>query len=62
MQKACEYIPKDQWRETPIALRATAGLRLLSNEVAQSILDEVFIIILCCLTKLYNKVASIIIE
>jgi ectonucleoside triphosphate diphosphohydrolase 5/6 len=41
MDKACDYIPKKQWVSTPIALKATAGLRMLPNVTAQRLLDEV---------------------
>jgi len=41
LNNAKKFIPKNQWSETPIGLKATAGLRLLSNETAQRLLDEV---------------------
>ena len=41
VEKACKYIPKEQWTETPIGLKATAGLRLLSNSTAHQLLNKV---------------------
>ncbi|RXM33243.1 Ectonucleoside triphosphate diphosphohydrolase 5 [Acipenser ruthenus] len=34
-------VPKKQWKTTPVVLKATAGLRLLPNEKAQALLEEV---------------------
>lgn len=34
-------VPKKQWKKTPVVLKATAGLRLLPNEKAQALLEEV---------------------
>ncbi|XP_070577864.1 ectonucleoside triphosphate diphosphohydrolase 5-like isoform X2 [Ptychodera flava] len=36
---AKESIPEYKWAETPVALKATAGLRLLPQDQAQSLLD-----------------------
>jgi len=41
LEEAAKYIPWSKWRETPIALKATAGLRLLSNDTAAQILEQV---------------------
>ena len=41
IQKAQGHIPADQWASTPIALKATAGLRLLPKDQADAILNEV---------------------
>jgi ectonucleoside triphosphate diphosphohydrolase 5/6 len=41
MDKARTYIPEKQWASTPLALKATAGLRMLSNTTAQRLLEEV---------------------
>jgi len=41
LDKAKEFIPKELWATTPIALKATAGLRKLKNEDADNILNEV---------------------
>ncbi|XP_075059876.1 ectonucleoside triphosphate diphosphohydrolase 6 [Mixophyes fleayi] len=38
---AIEEIPESLWRSTPLVLKATAGLRLLSEEKAQKLLDTV---------------------
>lgn len=45
LDKARNYIPEEFWYKTPVALKATAGLRLLPEKAAASILDEV------CLNK-----------
>lgn len=34
-------IPPSEWPNTPLALKATAGLRLLPDKQAKTILDEV---------------------
>lgn len=41
LEEAATYIPQSKWRETSIALKATAGLRMLSNETAAEILEKV---------------------
>lgn len=41
LDKAKKYIPKDLWATTPIALKATAGLRKLKEEEADNILNEI---------------------
>ena len=41
LEKAKVYIPQKKWRETPIALKATAGLRLLDEEDSKALLDSV---------------------
>ena len=41
LEEAVKYIPKTKWRDTSIALKATAGLRLLSNVTAALILEKV---------------------
>lgn len=38
---AKKTIPKEQWIQTPVVLKATAGLRLLPQEKAKALLDEV---------------------
>lgn len=43
INKAQNFIPKDAWPSTPIALRATAGLRLLPPQKAEGLLNEVII-------------------
>ncbi|XP_011505434.1 PREDICTED: ectonucleoside triphosphate diphosphohydrolase 5 [Ceratosolen solmsi marchali] len=40
LQKAKLKIPQQEWSRTPLYLRATAGLRLLSNDESQKILEE----------------------
>lgn len=35
-------MPKKYWKHTPLAMRATAGLRLLPTEKADGLLNEVF--------------------
>lgn len=60
LDKAADYIPKNQWRETPIGLKATAGLRLLSNETAQQILDEVTSLFRSYHFKMSDKSVSIL--
>ncbi|XP_022094815.1 ectonucleoside triphosphate diphosphohydrolase 5-like [Acanthaster planci] len=39
---ATESIPSEFWASTPVALKATAGLRLLPLDKAQSLLDAVY--------------------
>ena len=41
LDKATQYVPHTSWGSTPLALKATAGLRLLSEETAQQLLKEV---------------------
>lgn len=41
INKAQNFVPKDAWPSTPIALRATAGLRLLPPQKAEGLLNEV---------------------
>ncbi|KAG8180520.1 hypothetical protein JTE90_007473 [Oedothorax gibbosus] len=41
LEKAKDRIPPNYWDQTPVALKATAGLRLLPRSNAQSILESV---------------------
>ncbi|VDD84044.1 unnamed protein product [Mesocestoides corti] len=41
LDRVKKCIPPKKWAETPIILRATAGLRLLPNETASAILESV---------------------
>ncbi|XP_060850177.1 ectonucleoside triphosphate diphosphohydrolase 5-like [Rhopalosiphum padi] len=41
LAKAKNFVPKQYWKNTPLAMRATAGLRLLPTEKADGILNEV---------------------
>lgn len=41
LDKAKEFIPENAWSKTPLAMRATAGLRLLPAEQAEALLHEV---------------------
>jgi len=41
MDEAVKVVPKSLWKCTPVAVKATAGLRLLSEEQSQDILDAV---------------------
>uniref|UniRef100_A0A8B9K6M1 nucleoside diphosphate phosphatase n=1 Tax=Astyanax mexicanus TaxID=7994 RepID=A0A8B9K6M1_ASTMX len=41
LKVAKKTIPKEEWRQTPVVLKATAGLRLLPVEKARALLDEV---------------------
>ncbi|KAI2654565.1 Ectonucleoside triphosphate diphosphohydrolase 5 [Labeo rohita] len=41
LKVAKKTIPKEQWIQTPVVLKATAGLRLLPQEKAKALLDEV---------------------
>lgn len=41
LEKAKTLIPHYMWTETPVALKATAGLRLLPDIVSNSLLEEV---------------------
>ncbi|XP_004082620.2 ectonucleoside triphosphate diphosphohydrolase 5 [Oryzias latipes] len=38
---AKKTVPEEEWKRTPVVLRATAGLRLLTEEQAEGILKEV---------------------
>uniref|UniRef100_A0A2L2YHM8 nucleoside diphosphate phosphatase n=2 Tax=Parasteatoda tepidariorum TaxID=114398 RepID=A0A2L2YHM8_PARTP len=42
LEKAKTLVPLDKWSETPVALKATAGLRLLPDTVSNSLLEEVY--------------------
>ncbi|KAJ7340097.1 Ectonucleoside triphosphate diphosphohydrolase 5 [Desmophyllum pertusum] len=44
LEKADDIIPKDQWKMTPLALKATAGLRLLPSNSSKQLLAEVRIL------------------
>lgn len=41
LEKAKNFIPQEQWNHVPLSLYATAGLRLVSDEAAQALLEEV---------------------
>lgn len=41
LDEARKFIPENKWHETPIVLKATAGLRLLPQEKAENILNAV---------------------
>lgn len=41
MAKAEEFVPEEYWSSTPLLLRATAGLRLLSAIQAENLLNAV---------------------
>ncbi|XP_053488754.1 ectonucleoside triphosphate diphosphohydrolase 5 [Ictalurus furcatus] len=41
LKVAKKTIPKEEWWQTPVLLKATAGLRLMPKEKAQALLDEV---------------------
>lgn len=41
LEEAKSYVPKDQWSKTPLALKATAGLRQLPEKKANDLLNEV---------------------
>lgn len=41
LKVARKAIPRLEWRQTPVVLRATAGLRLLPEETARTLLDQV---------------------
>lgn len=45
IEKAKDFVPKEAWSKTPIALHATAGLRLLPSVQADALLKEVRYII-----------------
>jgi Golgi nucleoside diphosphatase len=44
LETAKATIPSHLWHQTPLALKATAGLRLLSENQVDEILDAVIII------------------
>lgn len=41
LEKAKHEIPQEYWRQTPLVLKATAGLRLLPPEKAEGLLNEI---------------------
>ncbi|XP_041660953.1 ectonucleoside triphosphate diphosphohydrolase 5-like isoform X2 [Cheilinus undulatus] len=41
LKVAKKTVPRLEWKRTPVVLRATAGLRLLSTEKAQALLEQV---------------------
>ncbi|XP_050442385.1 ectonucleoside triphosphate diphosphohydrolase 5-like isoform X2 [Adelges cooleyi] len=41
LAKALNFVPKQYWKDTPLAMRATAGLRLLPVEKADGLLNEI---------------------
>ncbi len=41
LKVAKDFIPRERWSNTPISLKATAGLRLLPGNRAQNILEKV---------------------
>ncbi|KAK7863329.1 hypothetical protein R5R35_009685 [Gryllus longicercus] len=41
LEKAKSVIPREAWAETPLSMKATAGLRLLPKEKAEALLREV---------------------
>ncbi|XP_034624450.1 ectonucleoside triphosphate diphosphohydrolase 5 isoform X1 [Trachemys scripta elegans] len=41
LKMAKEAVPRSHWKETPVVLKATAGLRLLPEPKAQALLSEV---------------------
>lgn len=46
LQKSDAIIPKEQRKTTPVALKATAGLRLLPSNSSKQLLEEVIILLL----------------
>lgn len=55
LSKAKDFIPKEEWPKTPLAVRATAGLRLLPSHQAQALLDEVSINLILCYIVIFDK-------
>ena len=47
LDDATQYVPKSSWTGTPLALKATAGLRLLSEQTAEHLLSEVGVYCSC---------------
>lgn len=41
LKVAKKTIPKEDWWQTPVLLKATAGLRLMPQEKAQGLLEQV---------------------
>lgn len=41
LEEAKKYIPQQKWATTPVALKATAGLRMLPENDANAIIEEV---------------------
>lgn len=58
---AIDAVPPHLWKKTPVVLKATAGLRLLSQEKAQALLLEVMLISSGC-TSIALPVSSFVIQ
>ncbi|XP_049841284.1 ectonucleoside triphosphate diphosphohydrolase 5 isoform X1 [Schistocerca gregaria] len=41
LDRAKAFVPREEWGHTPLAMKATAGLRLLPGDKANALLDEV---------------------
>ena len=41
LKLAQKTVPEEEWKQTPVVLKATAGLRLLPEDKANALLDEV---------------------
>ena len=41
LDEAVKIVPKDLWKCTPVAVKATAGLRMLGDDLSKQILDAV---------------------
>lgn len=54
---AIDAVPPHLWKNTPVVLKATAGLRLLSEEKAQALLSEVVLSCFGC-TSIVLPVSS----
>lgn len=58
---AIDAVPPHLWKKTPVVLKATAGLRLLSEEKAQALLLEVILRSSGC-TNIALSVSSFMIQ
>ena len=57
LDQAVDIIPKDQHQVTRLTLKATAGLRMLSDQIANKILDNVLnsvFVLFCIFLLLFN--------
>ncbi|KRY59438.1 Nucleoside-diphosphatase uda-1 [Trichinella britovi] len=53
MEEAKLAIPKCLWKHSPVALRATAGFRLLPEETVKIILQEIMSLMICILDCIF---------
>lgn len=55
LKQALTVVPKNEWESTPVTLKATAGLRLLPQLVAEKILKQVRELLMLCPFKTHSS-------